>query len=671
MKQNRMKQLSYVLAPLVLFASHIGAAPAGTAFTYQGRLVNGTNAANGIYNIKASLYDALTSGNQIGTSQTNAAVNVSNGFFYVTLDFGPGVFDGNGRWLELGVRSNGVAAFTILSPRQNLTATPYAVSASALSGSLPTSQLSGTLPPALLSGVYGGSLIMTNPANVFTGNGAGLNNVNASSLCGMGCGAFWNMYGNSGGTPGSSFLGTLDNQPFEIRVNNQRGFRLEPSPFSPNFIGGYVSNSAAPGSFGGTIGGGGSVGAENILGSSYGTISGGSANFLSNSLNGTISGGCSNQIRDGFVGRPSSYASIGGGVKNLVANSTLATIAGGSNNIISGNDGTTGSSIGGGSGNSISSSYYLDSFNTIAGGRDNSESISAYGAIGGGEGNELGSHSFWATIGGGLENINDGGSTTIGGGWQNEIVGNNDFGWGNSGSTIAGGVDNLIGLNTAGGHSTIAGGAENTVAYTYAQGTGGSIGGGESNLVKGTLATIAGGSLNTAVGPGAAIGGGAGNSAGSQYATIPGGYQARSSSYGQFAHASGQFQDAGDAQTSVYVCRGTTTNAVQTELFLDGLAQRITVPTNSTWALDILVSGRASNGNSAAYQLRCAIKNNAGVISFLPGGPGAFVLGEDVASWDATVVTDSPDQAVVVKVAGAAATSIRWVATVRTVEVTF
>src|SRR5207253_2432349 len=157
---------------------------------------------------------------------------------------------------------------------------------SQLSGTLPTTQLSGTLPPGLLSGAYGGALVMTNAANVFNGNGAGLNNVNASSLCGMGCGAFWNMNGNSGGLPGSSFLGTIDNQPFEIRVNNQRAFRLEPNALSPNFIGGYVSNSAAAGAFGGTIGGGGSIGAENILASSYATVSGGSANFLSNSLNG-------------------------------------------------------------------------------------------------------------------------------------------------------------------------------------------------------------------------------------------------------------------------------------------------------------------------------------------------------------------------------------------------
>src|SRR5437868_6080630 len=100
MKQNPLKQLACVLAPVILFASPMMGAPAGTSFTYQGRLVNGTNPANGIYSIKASLFDALASGSQVGTSQTNGAVNVSNGLFSVTLDFGPGVFDGNGRWLE-------------------------------------------------------------------------------------------------------------------------------------------------------------------------------------------------------------------------------------------------------------------------------------------------------------------------------------------------------------------------------------------------------------------------------------------------------------------------------------------------------------------------------------------------------------------------------------------
>jgi hypothetical protein len=139
---------------------------------------------------------------------------------------------------------------------------------------------------------------------------------------------------------------------------------------------------------------------------------------------------------------------------------------------------------------------------------------------------------------------------------------------------------------------------------------------------------------------------------------------------GQMTYASGRFETQGDAQTSVFVCRGTSASATLTELFLDGASQRMIVPTNSTWAFDVLVTGRASNGNSAAYQIRGAIKNNAGTTSIL-GTPTFSLLAEDVAAWNASVAADNVNQALTVSVSGSAGTSMRWVATVRTVEVTY
>ena len=59
-----------------------------TAFTYQGRLTSGTNVANGTYHLRFALFDTLTVGNQVGSTLTNAPVNVSNGLFTVALDFG-------------------------------------------------------------------------------------------------------------------------------------------------------------------------------------------------------------------------------------------------------------------------------------------------------------------------------------------------------------------------------------------------------------------------------------------------------------------------------------------------------------------------------------------------------------------------------------------------------
>src|SRR5271165_4604504 len=100
----------------------------GTAFTYQGRMYDGTNPANGIYDLRFGLYDAFTVGTQQGSLLTNSPTAVSNGLFTVTLDFG-NQFPGANRWLEIAVRTNGAPTFFTLSPRQALTPAPYAITA--------------------------------------------------------------------------------------------------------------------------------------------------------------------------------------------------------------------------------------------------------------------------------------------------------------------------------------------------------------------------------------------------------------------------------------------------------------------------------------------------------------------------------------------------------------
>ena len=98
----------------------------GTAFTYQGRLNANGGPANGIYDFQFTVYDALSSGNAVGGPLTASAVPVTSGLFTVALDFGA-VFDGNARWLDISVKTNGASSYTTLAPRQPLTPTPYAL----------------------------------------------------------------------------------------------------------------------------------------------------------------------------------------------------------------------------------------------------------------------------------------------------------------------------------------------------------------------------------------------------------------------------------------------------------------------------------------------------------------------------------------------------------------
>src|SRR5262245_28594602 len=101
----------------------------GTAFTYQGKLTDSGNLANGQYDFQFKLFDALAAGTQLGTTQTVSTVTVSNGIFTVTLDFGvcASCFNGAARFLEIAVRPTGGGSFTTLSPRQPITSTPYAL----------------------------------------------------------------------------------------------------------------------------------------------------------------------------------------------------------------------------------------------------------------------------------------------------------------------------------------------------------------------------------------------------------------------------------------------------------------------------------------------------------------------------------------------------------------
>jgi len=99
----------------------------GTAFTYQGALSDAGRPANGLYDFQFGLFDAASAGAQIGVTITKSGVSVVNGIISTTLDFGS-VFTGSDRLLEIAVRPGGSAGtYTTMTPRQPLTASPYAL----------------------------------------------------------------------------------------------------------------------------------------------------------------------------------------------------------------------------------------------------------------------------------------------------------------------------------------------------------------------------------------------------------------------------------------------------------------------------------------------------------------------------------------------------------------
>ncbi len=142
MSANRVHFSSIVALILALIASLVAGArspetngvPLGTAFTYQGRLTDDAGLpVDDTCDLQFSLWDDPDAGSQVGATLEVAGVAVSKGLFTTPLDFGS-VFDGTALWLKIAVRCSGDPGYVDLSPRQALTAAPYAINAHLLDG---------------------------------------------------------------------------------------------------------------------------------------------------------------------------------------------------------------------------------------------------------------------------------------------------------------------------------------------------------------------------------------------------------------------------------------------------------------------------------------------------------------------------------------------------------
>ena len=121
-----MKHLLIFVAFMILFSSVVYGQ--GNAFSFQGKLNDGTNPANGRYDLEFKLFDAVAGGTQIGPTVARPNTILINGVFSVVLDFGAQAFQNpNSIYIEIAVKPFGSPnAFTILGPRQQLTVVPFA-----------------------------------------------------------------------------------------------------------------------------------------------------------------------------------------------------------------------------------------------------------------------------------------------------------------------------------------------------------------------------------------------------------------------------------------------------------------------------------------------------------------------------------------------------------------
>lgn len=485
-----------------------------TTITYQGYITNSGGAVSGLCNFEFKLFDALTAGSQIGSTITLSGITVTEGNFAVELNFGSGAFNGQDRFLEIGVQCGTDTAITLLSPRQDVTPSAYSI--------------------------YALGVDWTNIANIPADFADGVDNANDPS---------WELTGNAGLTPGTNFIGTTDAVVLDFYTNNVRALRLEPAVPAANFIGGGASNAVNDGAAGAVISGG-------------GPVDEGSADTTSNRIfdNYGVIGGGANNVAGSSDGTPSNavYATIGGGLNNQ-ALALISTVGGGQNNtatgaggVIAGGDGNTASGvyayIGGGNLN-VSSSLGT----TVTGGVNNTASAS-YAVVGGGSLN-IARGQFSTVSGGGpsdgtasTRNRATDDFTVVAGGANNQ-AGTDDVTTTNAiYATVSGGFTNQAtgaGSNIGGGQRNVASGANSHVL------------GGTDNVASGSQSTVGGGYQNVSSGLSSVVSGGFGNVASGLDATVPGGQ--RSEAIGDYTFAFGRRAIADDIGAMLFADGSTST----------------------------------------------------------------------------------------------------------------
>jgi hypothetical protein len=260
----------------------------------------------------------------------------------------------------------------------------------------------------------------------------------------------------------------------------------------------------------------------------------------------------------------------------------------------------------------------------------------------------------YSVLGGGSANKADGDYSGVASGTSNQSLAER--------SCVGGGSANVIW--PLAGFSVIAGGEQN--AINDISGTGGynsTIGGGYQNSTNGYFATISGGRNNSADGASSWVPGG-------RYATTRG-------IYGAGTWAAGRFAATGDAQRGEYLLRRQTTDATTTELSCDGgtpaAATRIVLPNNHAYHVrGRVVARNISTGDMATWEIKAAVRRGANAAATaLVGSPTVTMLFNDSAAsgWAVALSADTTNGSLKIDVAGAAATTVRWLAEIETLEV--
>jgi hypothetical protein len=245
----------------------------------------------------------------------------------------------------------------------------------------------------------------------------------------------------------------------------------------------------------------------------------------------------------------------------------------------------------------------------------------------------------------------------------------------NSNSVVVGGQSN----QASGSNSAIIGGASNTAGFD----SNSVVIGGESNAASGVNSTVLGGTFNTSSNANTAAVGGQSNIANANSSIILGGRVGTTrliQGNAVFpASASPISFTAGVQQLATLLLGRQTTNATATVLASNasaaGTTNQVILPNNSAYFFQgQVVAGVTGAGDTKGWYVEGVIKRGANAASTaLVGTPTVTSSYADAgaSAWIITATADTTNGGLAITVTGAAATTIRWVAQIRTTEMTF
>lgn len=151
-----MSRLIPWMTPMAVCGLAAAALGQAEPFTYQGQLKQQGVPLTELVDMRFRLFDSDNAETPVagpivfdGLGSNLTPVQVVNGLFSVELDFGLEALQQGGRWLEIEVRSphdpTDGGAYALLTPRQHLTAAPFALSVPGLATSVAGVEIAGDM----------------------------------------------------------------------------------------------------------------------------------------------------------------------------------------------------------------------------------------------------------------------------------------------------------------------------------------------------------------------------------------------------------------------------------------------------------------------------------------------------------------------------------------------